>query len=141
MREILFQGKQKRRIVVWVSGKMERKPSEWFVGDLSHIAQEDGAYYIFPADGYNSAEYYEVDPETIGQFTGERDRDGNRIFEKDILFWPHGEKKLTVLWAARGACWVVEDENGYRRPLQDVQPFSCQKIGNVYDGEEAAGNG
>lgn len=91
--------------------------------------------YIYYSEGHP------VDPETVGQFTGERDRNGKRIFEKDILFWPHGEKKLTVLWAARGACWVVEDENGYRRPLQDVQPFSCQKIGNVYDGEEVAGNG
>lgn len=72
MREILFRGRQKGG-------------TEWFFGDLSYLVHDKQKCYIFPPDGYNSPDWYEVDPSTISQFTGLTDKNGKKIFEGDIV--------------------------------------------------------
>ena len=82
-REILFRGK--------VSGKRLNK-GEWIEGDLVH--QLD--YYVKPCDkhfilnkydtnDYEVGEPIQVDPATVGQFTGLTDLNGVKIFEGDVV--------------------------------------------------------
>ena len=69
MREILFRGKRVDN-------------GEWVDGYF--IRQGVAAYISVPVyDRPN--EVYQVNPETVGQFTGMHDKQGKKVFEGDVL--------------------------------------------------------
>lgn len=80
MREILFRGKHK------ADGK-------WCEGNL-HVDKQ-GVAIITPDDTPLGC-YGQVDPETVGQFTGLTDKHGKKIFEHDILQLDDGEVGCVV---------------------------------------------
>ena len=72
-REILFKAKRKDN-GEWMEGYYRRIPC---MGTLEH--------YIMPRNPKNRMEQYAIDPDTICQYTGLVDNNGNKIWENDIV--------------------------------------------------------
>ena len=102
---------------------------EWFYGDLVHSADKKRtAILVNDKDSYDECE---VVPETIGQFTGLYDCEGEEIFEGDILDF--NGLKVEVRFV-RGVFALLVNGN-----LDDELCGDCRTdlfakvIGNVYE--------
>lgn len=124
MREILFRGKRTDN-GEWVQGYPCR---------YGWIGKEKD--YIIP--DYASALYTaEVDPETIGQYTGLTDKNGNKIFEGDIVWndYDDDDDKGKVEWDKGMAKFIITFST-FTINFDSIYKDELEIIGNVYDTPE-----
>ena len=113
MREILYRGKRKDTGKLIVSDSILQ-----YNGLIKLWDKEDG--------------YVEVEPETIGQYTGLTDKNGKKIFEGDIMQLCSACYPCLVYWDGKSWAWK---QNGKRREI-DLTREKMEVIGNIYDNPE-----
>jgi len=115
MNEIEFRGKRKYG-------------PEYLIGDISHI---DGSQFISPRNESvpsNSPDWFEVDPNTVGQYTGFVDKDRSRIFGKDHI--SYAGKCYTVKMV--DGCWRAVLQGGsYQFYLSEITSY-CKLVREDY---------
>lgn len=131
MREILFRGKRvdngKEVIGFYFNVPEHHNP------DLS------GKSIII---SINNGLYFEVVPETVGQYTGLKDKNGTKIFEGDIVQWTDelNTYKSSVEYCGDKYNYPAFDlvKHDYEcNGLQFIREDCCiEVIGNIYDNPE-----
>lgn len=124
MREILFRGKRK-------------DTDEWSYGSLQCFK----GYSIFDNIWKN---FVTVNSKTIGQYTGLVDKNGNKVFEGDILKYtprPNCEIYYKVIWQqeySRFAFvqWSTHKYQLYEWAEPEKTKYMCEVIGNIHDDPE-----
>lgn len=124
MRDIIFRGKLKFDEKQWIYGGIVHqtdyygeKVDKWFIIDGTETQDNDIGYE------------YRVIPETIGQCTGIKDKNGKLIFDGDIVYISHLDRYGTVEWQESEAKYVVRIL-GYRMTMDECE---YEVIGNMHD--------
>ena len=135
MREILFKAKRIDN-------------GEWIEG--YYLAIESKSYIICAAetmcmDGENAdlyaTEWYEIDPTTICDPTGLTDKNGNMIWENDIVFVTDDEGNSGQVDTGVGEIDFLEGlwyiSGSVQNSLYDINKcFQIEVIGNIFDNSE-----
>ena len=133
MIEILFRAKRKN----W----RELPKEEWWVEGYPVkyqpcASKDEYVYGIVPT--YASALYIiEIDPETLCQYTGMNDKNGNRIWENDIVRIENSMDEGIGNIEFYGGMWYVDGEPS--NSLHDIVEYDdgeLEVIGNIFDNPE-----
>lgn len=136
-REIKFRGKTDN--------------GNWLVGEIislnshKYIAPNDGDWFDFiewvPENVFHApdSDKYEVEENTIGQYTGLHDKNGKEIYEGDIVHLDTWKPDAMQIAFIEGA-FCLADANGHYlgdiHYIHHAEVEQCTVIGNIHDNPE-----
>ena len=98
--------------------------------------------YIFNEEEVDSPDNYEVEPETVGEFTGLTDKNGVKIFEGDII--SPNMKAFRYFVVFENGCFVLYHRNrkdhdgkyfkwGLLSRAFELSDFHLEVVGNIHN--------
>ena len=127
-REIKFRGKR-LSTREWVYGSL----IQWKDGDATICANE--------SENNNVLIKHDVNPDTVGQYTGLKDRSGQDVYEGDLLRTSEGNIMIAE-WVGSGIITrcLTPTYDGMMNTNRYAFPVS-EKIGNIYDNPDLLEDG
>lgn len=143
-REILFRGKSLDG-KQWTYGSLIRRESN------SPVVETSGSYVCYYISEFDfNGKTVEVDSDTIGQYIGIKDKEGNKIFEGDVVQYddrPYDAYASLIIgyvmrWRDR---WIVyENKETFPTKLPVFSDDFFEKkaiiLGNIFDNPELVEN-
>lgn len=111
---------------------------EWVQGYLFGIWEK---IYILLGMTNDIPNMVEVDPSTICQYTGLRDKNGKLICENDIMvahlddYYPGDETYIRILWYESGFCSKEKGSEDIS-PIDKFDQEHFEVCGNIFDNKE-----
>lgn len=117
--------------------------AQWYYGYLyvDRLKEIYGYEIFLPERPFGEGpEWHIVDPETVGECTGLRDKNGELIFEGDIISidGAKGDELVYVKYQINGFECVSPIWKYYRHRLED-NPEKYEIVGNIHDNPELIG--
>ena len=129
MREIIFRGKRTIN-GDWVYGDFVR-------GNERKSLRDSIFVYDSETQSFND---YEINPSTLGQYTGLTDKNGKRIFEGDVAKVLQGKDKDIAYVGFENGAFMLYPKTGniYERTLWEYwyNDWDVEVIGNIHDNPE-----
>lgn len=135
-REILFKAKRADN-GEWVEGYYFGVGEKHMI--LNFSTDESGTYHNM----------YEIDPETLCQYTGLTDKNGNKIWENDIIKYHFGEQTAPIKYDIYQSCFDSTKTQhcgfyvdwDYKKNLRKdlgywINMVDAEVIGNIFDNPE-----
>ena len=130
MREILFKAKR-------ISN------SEWVQGNLIADEQNESNVFIGYVSGTNPDETIDgvdlamVDPLTICQYIGLTDKNGQKIWENDVVqYCDCTVENYVIAWEADKACFEYQQYGCSIMNFDELSGIEVEVIGNIFDNPE-----
>ncbi len=132
-REILFRAKQTDN-GEWAEGYFAK--GKWYLDEKEKYAILPIDLCFYPHCEIN--EWIEIDPETVCQYTGLKDKNGNRIWENDIVRIENSMNEGIGNIEFYDGMWYVDGEPS--DSLRDIVEYDdvaeVEVIGNIFDNSE-----
>lgn len=132
MREILFRAKRIDN-GEWTEGYVfELQPGQYMICDRIQYDRPS----TLPVWEFFRYCTHEIVPETLCQYTGLKDMNGNLIWENDIVSGYFNHKKITgFIKYGSNAVYYIEREGSYGIHLDNSEDW-LEVIGNIFDTPE-----
>lgn len=136
MREILFRAKRVDN-GEWVEGYFAI--GKWYLDEKERYAILPIDLCFYPHCEIN--EWIEIDPETVCQYTGMVDKNGNRIWENDIvLAWSEGKYAIGRVKQRIDGLYIIypayQHDEFWGLCPDENRNTTVEVIGNVFDNPE-----
>lgn len=115
---------------------------QWVQGFICKKKYKSNKFYISCFhDKDDNEQFFAIDPDTICQCTGLKDKNGKLIWENDIMVahldedYPEDETYIRILWCGNGFCSI---ENGSKdiAPIDKFDSEHFEVCGNIFDNAE-----
>lgn len=136
MREILFRAKRIDN-GEWIVGCLliDYITGQYFLHALGNSINESSK---IGEEGYLRFAAFEIDPSTLCQYTGLKGKNGNRIWENDIVKIENSMNEGIGNIEFYGGMWYVDGEPS--NSLHDIVEYDdvakVEVIGNIFDNPE-----